>query len=227
MRIWDIHPGYLARQQLLGEHSELHGLYNVLSEKKQGYATHPETLRWSGRLSALCLRHELLAEEMLLRGYRHHSPLSEARQPATWPDTYLDRPGRQFELLADKYAADGRSGRIPLPKNAQQLWAQHKYSVMAHDPALYSRLGPELSGGALRNDMAALSLLLVEALRRTATRGRTFNALQHMWGHLNDGAEMVAESPAALLADIQRLAGTKQEMYLLHSTALSELAVWV
>lgn len=28
MRIWDVDSGYLARQQLLGEHRELHGLAN-------------------------------------------------------------------------------------------------------------------------------------------------------------------------------------------------------
>lgn len=36
MRIWDISPAYLNRQSLLGEHRELHGLYNILSESKKG-----------------------------------------------------------------------------------------------------------------------------------------------------------------------------------------------
>ena len=30
MRIWDVNPGYLNRQSLLGEHRELHGIYIIL-----------------------------------------------------------------------------------------------------------------------------------------------------------------------------------------------------
>ncbi|NCS72473.1 MAG: pyrimidine dimer DNA glycosylase, partial [Candidatus Magasanikbacteria bacterium] len=31
MRVWDIHPKYLCRKHLLGEHRELHGLWNILT----------------------------------------------------------------------------------------------------------------------------------------------------------------------------------------------------
>jgi len=34
MRIWDIHPGYLNRQSLLGEHRELHGIFSIITNKK-------------------------------------------------------------------------------------------------------------------------------------------------------------------------------------------------
>ena len=69
MRIWDVHPGYLNRQSLLGEHHELHGLVNVLTQNKKGYSKHPETLRWVGYGWALKQRHALLAAEMALRDY--------------------------------------------------------------------------------------------------------------------------------------------------------------
>ena len=53
-------------------------------------------------------------------------------------------PGEQFALLRGKY--EGReAGRIPLPGNAQQLWAQHKYSVMARDVQLYREVGRALA----------------------------------------------------------------------------------
>ena len=227
MRIWDIHPGYLARQQLLGEHAELHGLYNILTEKKQGYARHPETLRWAGHPVALRQRHELLAGEMRLRGCHHHSPLPGLAQEVIWPAGYIDAPGRQLELLAGKYVADGRGGRIPLPRNAQELWAQHKYSVMAHSPDLYAELGSKLAGGGYQDDLPGLALLLVEVLRRPVSPGRLRNALQHMWGYLNSGHPSMPEEPVLLLAEIQRQAMAQQESYLLHSTALSELAVWL
>jgi hypothetical protein len=83
MRIWDIHPKYLCRKHLLGEHRELHGLWNILTKHggRGGYSHHPETKRWKGKTRALYERHGALVKEMRKRGYRHLSPVdkSEAR----------------------------------------------------------------------------------------------------------------------------------------------------
>jgi hypothetical protein len=76
MRIWDLSPEKLCRKHLLGEHRELHGLWNVLTKGKKGYSRHPETLRWVGKLKALYKRHEKLVIEMHSRDYNHHSPLA-------------------------------------------------------------------------------------------------------------------------------------------------------
>ncbi|WP_232726465.1 DUF1722 domain-containing protein [Mariprofundus ferrinatatus] len=226
MRIWDIDPGYLARQQLLGEHRELHGLFNILTMNKKGYAKHPETVRWIGHVDALVLRHKQLLCEMALRGYRHQSPLPDSTDMDSWPGEYIDPPARQLELLAGKYSGDGRSGRIPLPDNCQELWAHHKYSVMAHDPNLYRELGPEVAHGKFRNNMNALACLMISTLRKPPEPGHLLNALQHMWGYVQE-----AGSPPSnieeLLATIQSAAIKEDRIYLLHSTALSELAVWV
>lgn len=103
MRIWDVPARILCRNHLLGEHRELHGLWNILTLGKKGYSRHPETLRWEGRLRALYLRHEQLVEEMTSRGYRHLSPLprrlaaGKARQ-----DRFIDPVRRQHRLLAAK-----------------------------------------------------------------------------------------------------------------------------
>ena len=226
MRIWDIDPGYLARQQLLGEHRELHGMFNILDQGKKGYANHPETLRWVGCIEALKRRHELLVSEMLLRGYNHHSPLAEQLGEVVWPDIYIDPPAQQLRLLAGKYAADQRSGRIPLPVNSQQLWAQHKYSVMAHDPNLYKVIGPEVAHGRYRDDMEGLASLLVETLRAPVDAGRLYNALQHMWGYVK-GDTPPPQQPVVLLDAIRAAVVERRVEYLLHSTALSELALWV
>ena len=226
MRIWDIDPGYLARQQLLGEHRELHGLANILIHHKRGYANHPETKRWVGHLPALATRHRQLAAEMKLRGYHDRTPL-DTESEAIWPQAWIDPPARQFELLRGKYAGDGRSGRIPLPGNCQELWAQHKYSVMARSPQLYKDIGVKVAKGELRDDIQALSLLLVQQLRIRPDRGRITNALLHMWGYLSGGGEEMADENRALLDQIQRLAVERQQPYLLASTALGELAIWL
>jgi hypothetical protein len=100
MRIWDIDPQHLCRQHLLGEHRELHGLWNILVEGKVGYSRHPETLRWVGRLRALYARHEALVAEMERRGYVHRSPLAaNAATGRAVQDSFIDSPERQRELL--------------------------------------------------------------------------------------------------------------------------------
>lgn len=106
MRIWDIPPAELCRSHLLGEHRELHGLWNILTQDLTGYRRHPETRRWEGKLAALFLRHEALVREMDRRGYRHASPLAEglasglARQ-----DEFIDLPDEQRRILKEKGCA--------------------------------------------------------------------------------------------------------------------------
>ena len=103
MRIWDIEPRRLCRVHLLGEHCELHALWTILTQGKRGYAHHPETKRWEGKLKALYGRHSELVEEMRERGYRHNSPLDarlavgEARQ-----NEFVDSIREQVKLLRDK-----------------------------------------------------------------------------------------------------------------------------
>ena len=106
MRIWDVPPSILCRQHLLGEHRELHALWAILTEDRRGYAHHPETKRWRGKLAALYSRHELLVVEMLRRGYQHGSPLDprlaigEAIQ-----DDFVDTLEAQRALLRGKGCA--------------------------------------------------------------------------------------------------------------------------
>lgn len=106
MRIWDLPPEQLCRQHLLGEHRELHGIWSVLTTGKRGYARHPETLRWRGKLRALWLRHEALVAEMQHRGYRHASPLDESLATGeAMQCEFIDSPGAQRAILRAKGCA--------------------------------------------------------------------------------------------------------------------------
>ena len=103
MRIWDLPPALLCRQHLLGEHNELHGLWTILTEGRSGYAQHPETLRWRGKLAALYNRHDLLVMEMTRRGYNHRSPLDPAEATGSAiQDEYVDPPDEQVRILREK-----------------------------------------------------------------------------------------------------------------------------
>ncbi len=79
MRVWDLSPNLLCHKHLLGEHRELHGLWNILTihQAKGGYSKHPETKRWVGKLAALYKRHSLLVKEVKNRGYNHRSSLNK------------------------------------------------------------------------------------------------------------------------------------------------------
>lgn len=102
MRIWDVPPHVLCRQHLLAEHRELHGIWNIITKRKQGYARHPETRRWKGRLGALYARHEALVVEMARRGYNHQSPLDAGLAAGPPQDRFVDSIERQWQLLRDK-----------------------------------------------------------------------------------------------------------------------------
>lgn len=229
MRIWDVHPGYLNRQSLLGEHRELHGIVSIHTHGKKGYANHPETVRWRGYGWALSMRHRLLAAEMAIRGYTDRTPVSSDEGEGMWPDTWVDPPARQLAILGEKYA--GREpGRIPLPERPDQLWAQHKYSVMARDVSLYRKMGPRVAAGDIGWDELVERLVL--ALRSRPTPGAMRNAIQHMWGHVSDGRVAGDFSPDGvaltdLLAETVRRAVALRERYLLASTAVTDLAAWL
>jgi hypothetical protein len=103
MRIWDIEPERLCRQHLLGEHRELHGLWVILTEGKKGFANHPETRRWRGKLKALYRRHEALVAEMSSRGYRHATSLPAAQATGlSHQEEYKDSPEEQVRILRAK-----------------------------------------------------------------------------------------------------------------------------
>lgn len=230
MRIWDINPGYLNRQSLLGEHRELHGIVSIIENNKKGYSSHPETVRWIGYQWALKQRHLLLSSEMTLRGFKDKTPVVIEGSTCQWPSTYIDEPFTQFSLLEKKYLTK-EQGRIALPKSAQQLWSQHKYSILARNVNLYKKIGRDVSSMKPEQDFSALARLLTEQLRTQPSSGGLINALQHMWGHVShissvSKIEFESWSPWMLLMEIQKRALNNKEQYLSQSTALSELDVW-
>lgn len=230
MRIWDVNPGYLNRQSLLGEHRELHGIVSIINNGKKGYSHHPETIRWVGYGWALQLRHQLLAAEMALRGYTDRSPVLSDENRELWPEVFIDEPAEQFRILAGKYRAK-EIGRIPIPESTQQLWGQHKYSVLARNENRYRQIGRKASGMKACAGFTELSRELTVLLRTPPSEGGTRNALQHMWGYVSDccsGSNAQVESwpLSKLFRETQERALRCRAVYLVHSTALSELSLW-
>ncbi len=104
MRIWDLPPSKLCRKHLLGEHRELHALWTIITEDKKGYANHPETKRWQGKLNALFRRHDELVDEMSKRKYNHQSPLNKKLATGNaLQQIYVHTPSEQKKILKGKH----------------------------------------------------------------------------------------------------------------------------
>ena len=222
MRIWDVHPGYLDRQRLLGEHRELHGVVSIVHKGLSGYARHPETRRWLGCGWALRHRHRLLAREM---GYRERTSLRLRSSPGHWPSTFVDAPAEQFALLAAKYGEES-AGRIPLPRTSHELWSHHKYSVLARDQAAYRALGRRVGTLRGREGFEELALELTNWLRTPPTAGNLLNTLQHMAGHLDTPIDPKCTTTAGRMKALERQAAVERQPYLVTQTALTELSAW-
>ncbi len=228
MRIWDVSPGYLNRQSLLGEHRELHGLLNILTEGKSGYSRHPETRRWVGYLPALAFRHRQLSVEMKLRGYTDRTPVPLEAPPMDekgWPAVFIDEPWNQFRILREKYI--GReSGRIPLPETAEDVLQQHEYSVLARGED--ARHSFNLIKG---KDVAAAAGFLVSLMRQPPTPAGFRKVLDNMKEDLQKSGADTRESnpdldPGEFLYRISRIALEQNITALAEATAPADLICW-
>ena len=103
VRVWDVDPSCLCRRHLLGEHGEVHAVWSVLTQAKRGYADHPETNRWRGKLAALYKRHALIEGEMERRDYRHKTPLDASFATGDEvQEAFVTPPEEQMRLLSEK-----------------------------------------------------------------------------------------------------------------------------
>ncbi|MEM7231537.1 MAG: DUF1722 domain-containing protein [Planctomycetota bacterium] len=209
MYVSTIHPGYLPTQELLSEYESILGRMGPsASGETEAGRTH-----WESRLPGY-------SAELALRGLEIPvvAPSSDPL-PAPESDGIDD-----FERVRER----GDAGRIPVPRNSQELWAQHKYSVMARDPNVYREIGRRLANTPDSEEaFRELHSKLLTTLRTTPPEGRLRNAVQHMWGYVSEAVDSKPTETSELLAATARAALDRSEPYLLHSTALSELAPYL
>ena len=81
----------------------LHAIWLILINNKKRYAHYSETIRWKGKQKALYLRYEQLVNEMMRRGYHHHSPLELSFATGyDQQDVVIDSYEKQVHLLQQK-----------------------------------------------------------------------------------------------------------------------------
>lgn len=233
MRVWDLHPGYLSRQNLLGQHAEIHALFTILDGEKKGYASHPETLRWKGKLGRLKRIHDLTVLEMKLRGFNHASPFALCSDLDQQNLTFVDHPIEQIAILHTKYLQRNQAGRIPLPVNIYELWAHHKYSAMARGHDHYKNVQ-----ALLRNkkrcsfeEAGYLSEKIIKLLDLPVTASALANVVDHLCGYFKREASDAekerylsrqTEDLPALVRFFFELACKYNLQYLQHSTIFAD-----
>ncbi|RQD77225.1 MAG: DUF1722 domain-containing protein [Candidatus Syntrophonatronum acetioxidans] len=236
MRVWDVHPGYLTRNSLLGQHAEIHALFNVIKDCKKGYGAHPETLRWKGHLNILRKRHDLTVKEMVLRGYRHASPCREEEKYAnsSLRLKYINHPAEQLEILREKYLKNSSRGRIPLPRRGSDFWAHHKYSVMARGYNYYKDIQSFLRG---KKDLPVkeereLIEKVTGIMEKPVPSKALVNLIHHLWGYFKDKASETEkeeylnfprESLSSVIQSFYQMARKYDQEYLLQSTVFADL----
>lgn len=235
MRVWDIHPGYLSDRSLLGEHSESHALYSIITGQKRGFARHPETRRWTGHLGQLILRHNLLIKEMTLREFKHNSPLSllQHMNENDWMNhvSSIDLPAVQFEILRNKYLEKGQKGRIPLPRNGTEFWAHHKYSVMARGYQYYKEVQQFMKNRqnfsiAMENDLIAK---IRSTMEKEVSATALDNVILHLWGYFKKKSTEEEKKQFFRISEytekmdmLYHMAKKYRQHYLLHSTIFAD-----
>jgi len=239
MRVWDIHPGYLSRQSLLGQHAEIHALSTVIADGKNGYAMHPETLRWKGRLGKLKRSHDLTILEMELRAFNHYSPLTLSLEtdrednPTSCDPIYVDHPLKQVAILSKKYLEREQAGRIPLPKNGYEFWAHHKYSVMARGYNHYKEIQAYFRNrdSCPLEESGVLIEEIIKLMELPVIGPALANVADHIWGYFKHEASKAEkerylrrqpDNLPALIPFFYELAKKYKRAYLLHSTIFAD-----
>ncbi len=245
MRVWDLHPGYLSRQSLLGQHAEIHAVHAVIIDQKKGYSAHPETRRWREKPDLLKRVHDLTVLEMKLRGFNHNSPFPEnpfygeefcGKEGAAeeYVPLYVDRPSEQVLILLEKYQQRQQEGRIPLPKNIFNFWAHHKYSIMARGYNCYKEIQVLLNeNGQYSIPETSFKLeKIMDMMNLPVTVPALKNTLDHLWGYFKRTAgseekeEHMQKKEEGLLPElipyIYKLALKYDCFYLQHSTIFAD-----
>jgi hypothetical protein len=231
-QILDIHPGYLGNQHIADEYCFLQTVLTGHSDRATRASAKQGLQQWPKYSWAAYHRYCWLEAELNFRGIVQQPPQTKFEKIGNenlWPESSCT-PAQQFKVISEmRIHAD--TARLPIPKNAQQVWAQHKYSIMARNNNLYREMGQKVAGLKTELEFADLLDELTYILRLQPSEGGLRNAAQHMWGHVS-GNEKVDKDfvdwpLSRLLREIIFRVIDQEETYLLHSTALTELQTWL
>ncbi len=180
---------------------------------------------WVGHEGALVVRLNQLIAEMRLRKIATPDYQRVPAGAVIWPVRFSLPAAEQMAELARR-AAQGKLGRISVPKSEHEIWARYKYSVMARNHVTYQTFGRLVAVRAFNFD--ELLLEMMHAQRVSPVEPDLRNAVQHMWGYVSAFSRLRPDTcgSAELLKELQEQAQLNKVLYLTNSTALGELALW-
>ncbi len=218
--IWDLDSGYMDNELLTAQMRLISGLLDKSANSGVGMPDH-----WIGHETALMLRLNQLIAEMKLRNIDTPEYQQLPEESAVWPSRWQYPLHEQLDKLKARQASIVHP-RIPLPKNEHELWGHYKHSVMARSQKLYLTLGQRVALRQVKFDDLLAELVSVE--RVTPHPFLLRNSLHQMWGYISKESKLNINETTlpTLLHEIQRLAKVEHAEYLLHGTALAELACW-
>ena len=227
MQVWDLSPGYLNDEELLVQRDWVQAL--LANKGNQDPAQANQTRQWAHCMNALrCVEAWLNAECAL----RNLSPLLNAQATSlaplnlVWPKL-IDPSQQMLELAVNPNRC---SGRIPLPQTTKALWTHHKYSVAARSMDAYKAISVKVAAGVGRDNFDWVAAEVMNQLRLRPGRESLRDALMQMWGYVAAAGAVpprLFDDLPGLFAEIQQRSSTHANHYLLTSTALSELSVWL
>lgn len=227
MQVWDLSPGYLNDDELLAQRDWVIAL--LANKGSQDPVVLNQARQWAHCMNALrCVEAWINAECALRNLSSAQNAQSTCLAPLNlvWPKLLV--PAQQ---LADLAATPNRTnGRIPLPQTTKALWTHHKYSVAARSMEAYKAISVKVAAGVGRDNFDWVASEVIQQLRLRPSRDSLRDALMQMWGYV---AAAGAVSPRlfddlpGLFTEIQQRSSAQANHYLLTSTALSELSVWL
>ena len=95
MRMWNVYPGFMCRQHLLGEHREIHTIVGMIKKRRRISGTKYIS---NGLIAVhqLPMRHTELEQEMIHRNYNHQSPFPNL---LLWREGCIDSNKNIIELM--------------------------------------------------------------------------------------------------------------------------------
>lgn len=227
MQVWDLSAGYLNDEELLAQRQWAMSL--LANRGKSEDQDTAQARHWSHCLNALRCVEAWINAECSLRGLAAPMDAQCTRLAPinlVWPK--LLAPGQQMAALA---ALPNRApGRIPLPQTTKGLWTQHKYSVAARSMDAYKAISVKVAVGKGQDNFDWVASEVMSQLRIRPSRESLRDALMQMWGYVAAAGAVpprLFDDLPALFVEIQQRSSLQANHYLLASTALSELSVWL
>ena len=203
MKVLTIHPKFLSDQRLMDEHDHVHKIFDLLGDE-DSVSEHPDYFRYNGRRGLLYIRHRILVEEMIVRGFNHTTFIDRRVIDADeWED--LDIAEKDILEDRDQVKSDKSEGRVPLPdtedlevltcskeinsavvgimekEDLYVIWHLYRYVVMERSYSRYRSLSDPIQGKARGQVWMLFDLMVEEAFAEDPEDRAPAIAYESVW----------------------------------------------